>query len=145
MLKSMTSVDKVREFHRSFGLPIDAGMTEETLALRMKLISEEFNELAEAAMKVVMREREYGKNPLLVVNSVQLQKAKEHFIKELSDLAYVVDGTFVTAGIDKTAAINRVHESNMSKLGEDGKPIHREDGKVLKGPNYREADMEGLS
>jgi len=41
-------------------------------------------------------------------------------------------------------AFKRVHESNMSKLGEDGKPIYREDGKVLKGPNYKEPDLGDL-
>jgi predicted HAD superfamily Cof-like phosphohydrolase len=41
-------------------------------------------------------------------------------------------------------AFDRVHQSNMSKLGPDGKPIHREDGKVLKGPNYKEPDLTDL-
>ena len=41
-------------------------------------------------------------------------------------------------------AFNRVHTSNMSKLGEDGKPVYREDGKVMKGPNYKPADLSDL-
>ena len=46
-----------------------------------------------------------------------------------------------TLGIDIVSVFNEVHASNMSKLGEDGRPIYREDGKVLKGPNYRKPDL----
>jgi len=62
----------------------------------------------------------------------------------LIDLQYVLDGAFLSFGLHgvKTAAFNEVHRSNMSKLGEDGKPIRREgDGKVMKGPNYFKPDM----
>jgi predicted HAD superfamily Cof-like phosphohydrolase len=45
---------------------------------------------------------------------------------------------------DLDEAMNRVHKSNMSKLGEDGKPIYRADGKVLKGPNYKEPTLTDL-
>ena len=45
---------------------------------------------------------------------------------------------------DIEQALRRVHKSNMSKLGEDGKPIYREDGKVLKGPNYQPPDLSDL-
>jgi predicted HAD superfamily Cof-like phosphohydrolase len=45
---------------------------------------------------------------------------------------------------DIEQALRRVHASNMSKLGEDGKPIYREDGKVLKGPNYQPPDLSDL-
>jgi predicted HAD superfamily Cof-like phosphohydrolase len=54
----------------------------------------------------------------------------------LTDLLYVVYGAGHAFGINLDLAFNNVHASNMSKLGEDGKPIYREDGKVLKGPNY---------
>ena len=47
-------------------------------------------------------------------------------------------------GWDLDEALDRVHESNMTKLGEDGKPIRREDGKVLKGPNYKAPDLTDL-
>ncbi len=62
----------------------------------------------------------------------------------LIDLQYVLDGAFLSFGLQhvKQAAFDEVHRSNMSKLGEDGKPIHREsDGKVLKGPNYFKPDI----
>lgn len=61
--------------------------------------------------------------------------------KELADLVYVAYGTALVYDIDLDAAIRAVHSSNMSKLGEDGYPILREDGKVLKGPNYFTPDM----
>jgi len=54
----------------------------------------------------------------------------------LTDLLYVVYGAGHAFGINLDLAFNNVHASNMSKMGEDGKPIYREDGKVLKGPNY---------
>lgn len=56
--------------------------------------------------------------------------------KELADVVYVAYGTAVSLGIDLDAVLRLVHLSNMSKLGEDGQPVFREDGKVVKGPNY---------
>jgi predicted HAD superfamily Cof-like phosphohydrolase len=47
-------------------------------------------------------------------------------------------------GLDLDTAMQRVYESNMSKLGDDGKPIYREDGKVLKGPNYKKPKLDDL-
>jgi predicted HAD superfamily Cof-like phosphohydrolase len=58
-------------------------------------------------------------------------------VKELADLLYVVNGTAVEMGLDGDDIVNLVHQSNLTKLGEDGKPIFRDDGKVLKGPNYQ--------
>lgn len=54
----------------------------------------------------------------------------------LADIVYVAYGTALTYGIDLDAVLQEVHRSNMSKLGPDGRPILREDGKVLKGPGY---------
>jgi hypothetical protein len=90
-------------------------------------------------------------------------EAFEHLIKELTDLTYVSIARAIVSGeIYKSAedvqqrwnnfqeakwqseAFLRVHESNMSKLDDNGKPIYREDGKVLKGPNYKAPDMSGL-
>jgi len=62
--------------------------------------------------------------------------------KELADLLYVVYGTAAAYGIPIDDVYREVHRSNMSKLGPDGKPIYREDGKVLKGPNYTPADIQ---
>lgn len=118
----------VEEFHRAFGHPI--GMADRsTVALRVSLVKEETKEVEEAA------------ETLLQVNN---QENREALLKELCDLQYVLSGFFVTLGWDAEEAFRRVHKSNMSKLGADGKPIYREDGKVLKGPNYKEPDLKDL-
>jgi len=65
-------------------------------------------------------------------------------LKELSDLVYVCYQYAANMGWDLDEALHRVHESNMSKLDENGKPIYREDGKVLKGPNYAPPNLEDL-
>ena len=65
-------------------------------------------------------------------------------LKELADLVYVCYQYAANMGWDLDEAMHRVHESNMSKLGEDGKPIYRKDGKVLKGPNYEPPNLEDL-
>ena len=63
-------------------------------------------------------------------------KAREEVVKELSDLVFVCYQFAATYGIDLDKAMTLVFESNLSKLDEQGKPIFRADGKVLKGPNY---------
>ena len=65
--------------------------------------------------------------------------AREELVKELSDLVFVCYQFAATYNIDLDKAMTRVFESNLSKLDEQGKPIYREDGKVLKGPNYKPA------
>ena len=110
----------VREFNEKFGHPAPSRptvLTKEELALRIKLIDEELDE--------VKRAFESGR--------------MVDILKELCDLQYVVDGLFVASGFDKLKeeGFLLVHTSNMSKLGEDGKPIYRADGKILKGPNYK--------
>ena len=65
-------------------------------------------------------------------------------LKELADLIYVCYQYAENMGWFLDEALDRVHQSNMSKLGEDGEPIYREDGKVLKGPNYKPPDLSDL-
>jgi len=65
-------------------------------------------------------------------------------LKELADLVYVCFQYAENMGWNLDETMNRVHQSNMSKLGEDGKPIYREDGKVLKGPNYKPPTLTDL-
>lgn len=65
--------------------------------------------------------------------------------KELADLLYVVYDAAAAFGLDIDKVFAEVHSSNMSKLGSDGKPIYREDGKVLKGPNYTPPNLEWVS
>jgi len=92
------------------------------------LIVEEFKEFLEADGMMFR----HGEN-------VQIET-----LKELADLVYVCYQYAENMNWFLDEALNRVHESNMSKLGEDGKPIYREDGKVLKGPNYKPPNLEDL-
>lgn len=71
-------------------------------------------------------------------------KNKADCLKELADLVYVCYQYAANMGWDLDEAMHRVHESNMSKLDEYGKPVLREDGKVLKGPNYSPPNLEDL-
>ena len=92
------------------------------------LIVEEFKEFLEAEGFLFM----HGQNH------------QEDALKELADLVYVCYQYAENMGWFLDEALNRVHISNMSKLGEDNKPIYREDGKVLKGPNYKPPDLSDL-
>ena len=69
---------------------------------------------------------------------------KAECLKELADLVYVCYQYAENQGWDLDEALDRVHKSNMSKLDEDGNPIFRKDGKVLKGPNYAPPNLEDL-
>ena len=71
-------------------------------------------------------------------------KAEADQLKELADLVYVCYQMAASQEWDLDEAMHRIHESNMSKLGEDGKPIYRADGKVLKGPKYKEPTLTDL-
>ena len=112
--------DAVHEFHTAFGLGIKNEPTADLGAaknlLRFNLMKEENEEYLEAAQN----------NDLVEVADA------------LGDMLYILCGTIIEHGMqDKIEAVfNEIQRSNMSKLGEDGKPIYREDGKVLKGPNY---------
>ena len=74
----------------------------------------------------------------IVMQLVVLLKLQTH----LSDILYVVYGAGHAFGIDLDKCFTEVHRSNMSKLGNDGKPIYREDGKILKGENFSEPNLE---
>lgn len=98
--------------------------------LQHRLIQEEWNEFDEAF------DREF-------VNLDQIADNRIHQLKELSDLVFVCYQYAAARGWDLDTAMNRVFESNMSKLV-DGKPLRREDGKVLKGPNYQPPVLDDL-
>lgn len=66
-------------------------------------------------------------------------------LKELADLVYVCFQMAASQDWDLDEAMRRIHKSNMSKLGEDGKPIYRADGKVLKGPNYAPPNLKDIT
>ena len=115
--------DAVADFHRAFGLPIqqlpDADIDPGLAQLRMDLVAEEVDELMAASEK----------GDLVAIADA------------LADIAYVVYGTALTYGIDLDSVLREVHRSNMSKLGADGKPLIRQDGKVLKSDRYRPPDI----
>ena len=118
----MTNFNKVGVFMKTFGQEIKnqpSFSTEKINQLRVSLIQEELDELKEAM----------AKNDLLEVADA------------LTDLLYVTYGAGHAFGIDLDKCFNEVQNSNMSKLGEDGKPIYNELGKVMKGPNYFKPDL----
>ena len=122
-----TNFERVKEFMESFGQEVKnkpAWPHWETMDLRIDLIQEELGELKDAIVN--------GDGTLVDVADA------------LSDLLYVVYGAGHSFGIDLDNCFAEVHRSNMSKLGEDGKPIYREDGKVLKGPNFSEPDLTSI-
>lgn len=127
--------DVVKEFHKAFEAPINVPMSDTHLELRYKLLFEEFTELKEEVAAAMADIASYG---------VVKKKTKERMLKEMADLQYVLSGMAVTFGLPLQVAFVRVHKSNLSKLGADGKPVLREDGKVLKGINYAPPDMEDL-
>lgn len=112
-------------FHHLFGLPrrptpgID-GIPDELLDLRIRLIKEEADEFEEAAMR----------------------RDLAAMADALADLLYVTYGAAVTLGIDLDDVVAEVHASNLSKLGPDGRPILRSDGKVLKPDTYQPPDVD---
>jgi predicted HAD superfamily Cof-like phosphohydrolase len=125
LFKTLTNFQKVQEFNQAMG--VKHNMEPINIVFRFSLIQEE---LEEALAEVV----DDANNTIEPVN-------RQKLAKELADLLYVVYGAADSFDIDVDEAFRRVHASNMSKLGEDGKPVRREDGKVLKGPNYQAPDM----
>ena len=113
----MTNFEKVGLFMKTFGqeVKVKAGMsTEKINTLRINLIKEELDELKKAVD---------DKDILEIADA-------------LTDILYVTYGAGHSFGIDLDKCFEEVQNSNMSKSGEDGKPIYNEQGKVMKGPNY---------
>jgi NTP pyrophosphatase (non-canonical NTP hydrolase) len=125
MKKSFLST-QAKEFRKKYNLKSDA--TRQTRAAQKELIVEEFKEFLKAEGMLFR----HGRN------------AKEECLKELADLVYVCYQYAENMGWFLDEALDRVHKSNLSKLDEDGNPIYREDGKVLKGPNYKPPTLEDL-
>ena len=120
-----TPFELVGDFMEVFGQQVNCEPTlrdRETQDLRIDLISEELEELQ-----------------LAITNNDIVEVADA-----LTDILYVVYGAGHAFGIDLDECFMEVHESNMSKLGEDGKPIYREDGKVLKGPGYFPPNLQEI-
>ncbi|WP_405641445.1 MazG nucleotide pyrophosphohydrolase domain-containing protein [Streptomyces uncialis] len=115
----------VREFHRAFGLETGSVPTEvpPTLAAhRHDLLAEEVAEVAEVAVD----------GPL------------DKIAHELADVVYIAYGTALVHGIDLDQVIAEIHRANMTKLGPDGTPQVRADGKVLKGDHYVAPDVSAV-
>lgn len=123
MMPPITKSNKVETFTRSMQQPVGVDPTPSLLKLRADLIAEEASEV------------------IAEFEAEDLDKAA--LTKELADLLYVVYGAAVTFGLPLDVVFNRVHASNMSKLV-DGKPLYRDDGKVLKGPNYQPPKLDDL-
>ena len=127
-LKLSQCIEAVETFHNAFGIPNEytpnATILEKDFILRHNLMKEE--------------------------NEEYLQAAKEGDLTEIADavgdMLYILCGTIISHGFqDKIEALfDEIQRSNMSKLGIDGKPIYREDGKVLKGPNYFKPDIRKI-
>ncbi|GAP63704.1 hypothetical protein ARMA_2127 [Ardenticatena maritima] len=121
----MDPLTLVREFHERFGVEIADAPTlppPHLRELRLRLIQEEMEELCEAAR----------------------QEDLPAIARELADLLYVCYGMALVYGLPIHEVFAEIHASNMSKLGPDGEPIRREDGKVLKGPNFRPPNVAAL-
>lgn len=115
----------VQEFHEAFGLGVKklpaADLEPEKIQLRYELMKEENEEYLAAARDGDLHE----------------------IADALGDMLYILCGTILEHGMqDKiTEVFEEIQRSNMSKLGADGKPVYREDGKILKGPNYSRPDL----
>ncbi len=118
----------VQAFHEAFGLGIKDSPTANLEAnknlLRYKLMREENEEYLDAA------------------NNKDLVEVAD----ALGDMLYILCGTIIEHGMQHKIeeVFNEIQKSNMSKLGANGKPIYREDGKVLKGPNYFKPDLKTI-
>jgi len=120
---------EARTFRVLMGQPTDH-FSPSTACLQARLIQEEFAEFVDAHS--------------VAADLITNKRAREHCLKELTDLVYVCWQYAAAAGWDLDEALTRVHESNLSKLDDDLRPIKREDGKVLKGPNYKPANLIDL-
>ena len=118
--------DQAKEFRSTYGIKNSADRAKR--GYQHELLVEEFKEFLEAEGMLFMHGRNHQADAL----------------KELADLVYVCYQYAENMSWNLDEAMNRVHESNMSKLDKDGKPIYRDDGKVLKGPNYKPPDLSDL-
>jgi len=119
-------IEQVRKFHNAFGIKNldkpNSNLSKEVFLLRHRLMHEENEEYLEACKSGDL---------------VEIADA-------LGDMMYILCGTILSHGLhDKIESVfEEIQKSNMSKLGVDGKPIYREDGKVMKGPNYFKPDIK---
>lgn len=135
--------EMVRDFHEAFGHPVEtkpsADVDDNTRDLRVRLIQEEFEEFCTAV---------YGKEVWVTVDVQPSSTVAKPDIVEaadaLADMVYVIAGAALVYGVDLDAVFDVVHKSNMAKLGPDGKPIYREDGKVMKPEGWTPPDVAAV-
>lgn len=156
-----TNFELVKEFMTAMDQEVHSTPVQpepQTVRLRMLVILEEVAELMAEMIapnkkssgvmvnKATIIQDLFGviKENILHMDDDYFYVDHEKFAKEAADLHYVTYGTEAAFGINADAAMAEVHRSNMSKLDDDGKPIKNEHGKVLKGPNYKPADMAGV-
>lgn len=142
------SINRVREFHSAFGHPIAPAATpgdRKLRELRVKLIAEELTELCEA-LGVAVKIESNGVSSQFVVEAVKDDDQVDLIAAAdaLGDLDYVVQGANLVFGFPAEPVLKEIHRANMSKLGADGLPVYREDGKVMKGPNYTPPDVAAV-
>ena len=120
---------KVREFHKKMELAIDQPYSKELMNFRLRLIFEEIQELASAALDIETTTHTEERHVMM-----------QDLLKEMCDVVYVIKGMAVSFGMDFDKAFELVHKSNMSKL-----PLIKDaNGKVQKGLNYEPPILEGL-
>ena len=120
-----TNFENVKLFMNTFDQEVKKSPklpSEEVVDLRLDLIEEELQELTDAS---------YNEDMVEIADA-------------LTDILYVTYGMGAALGIDLDKCFEEVQRSNMSKLGADGKPIYREDGKVMKGPNYSPPNLQRM-
>lgn len=133
----------VKQFHHTYRMPIrtdEPSLRYDRLGMRMALISEEFIELVGA----VYGQEAAGRVQAAIAEAPTLDDGTRDIVEAadaLADLTYVIYGMALESGISLPDVLAEVQASNLSKLGEDGQPIYREDGKVLKGPNFFHPDI----
>lgn len=125
----MTLLEQARKFREAFGQEMLDSISRYGF-VKSKLYQMQTSLVAEESKEFLQAADELYADP-------DNAKRKEEFLKELSDLVFVCYQFAAAFGFDLDTAMDRVFESNMSKLGPDGKPIYRADGKVLKGESYK--------
>tara|TARA_B100001769_G_scaffold62672_1_gene46421 strand:+ start:707 stop:1135 length:429 start_codon:yes stop_codon:yes gene_type:complete len=124
-MSDMSNFNKVKTFMDTYGQEVKNTPEfpdSKIVQLRIDLIQEELNELKEAI----------NNNDIIEVADA------------LTDILYVTYGAGHSFGVDLDSCFNEVQNSNMSKLGDDGKPIYNESGKVMKGPNYFKPNIKKI-
>lgn len=142
----MHTIHLVKEFHRAFGHPINDDPTDpgnKQRLLRFRLVFEELMEFGRAIgiaglADVDLETFEAQLKEALSTFEILPGAGIDHVLAAdaLGDLDYVVQGSNLAFGYPAEEVVLEIHRSNMSKLGEDGKPLLDEHGKVVKGPNY---------